>query len=97
MPHHGKDPLADEIKRFLATAKKMQEEADKLNLGSTGKFPEGKLVEHDEGEIQIAITHYKGKVVINFGKPVSFIGFTPEQAANIAQTILDHADAAREG
>jgi hypothetical protein len=81
--------LAEEYQKL------MQQEAIKQGLGPTGKFPEGKIVEHDEGEIQIAITHHVGKVIINFGTPVAFIGFTPEQAESIAYTLLKHSTEAR--
>lgn len=68
-----------------------------FGLGATGKFPEGKLTPADEGEIKLAIGHKGGKVVIDFGTQVVWIGFTPNQAEEIAQTLLKHADAARTG
>ena len=61
-------------------------------LGPTGKFPLGKLTASDEGETQIAIGSSKGKVVIDFGSPSVWIGFTPEQARDIAATLIKHAD-----
>jgi hypothetical protein len=61
-------------------------------FGPTGKFPQGKLTPEDEGEIQIAITDYNGKVVMDFGKPITWIGFTPDQAGEIADNLLRHAD-----
>lgn len=45
--------------------------ADHLGLGATGEFPEGKLTEVDEGELKFAVGYMKGKVVIDFGTPVS--------------------------
>lgn len=68
-----------------------------LGLGPTGQFPEGKLHQSDEGEIKLAIGHKEGKVVIDFGSQVTWIGFTPNQAEEIAALILKHADAARIG
>jgi hypothetical protein len=64
-------------------------------LGATGQFPEGKLADNDEGEIRVAIGQQNGKVVIDFGKPVAWIGFTPEQAEEIAVTLREHALEAR--
>lgn len=64
-------------------------------LGATGRFPLGKLVPEDEGEIAIGFAHTDGKVVIDFGKPAAWIGFTPEQADEIADTLRKHADAVR--
>lgn len=96
MAHHSSQG-DDEInslfaRKLLENAKRLQDEANRLGLGPTGQFPEGQLVDHDEGEIRIAITAYQGKVVINFGSPVAFIGFTPEQATEIGEILIKHAD-----
>lgn len=61
-------------------------------LGATGQFPEGKLTAHDEGEIKVAIGTKDNKVVIDFGQPTAWIGFTAEQAREIASTLTKHAD-----
>ena len=63
-------------------------------LGATGQFPEGKVTKEDEGEIRLAIGSKTGTVFIEFGKPVAWIGFTPQQAKQIALTLLDHAEQA---
>jgi len=60
-------------------------------LGPTGKFPDGKLTDSDEGEIAIAVGSKDGKVVIDFGKPTAWIGFTPAQANDIADLLRKHA------
>jgi hypothetical protein len=58
-------------------------------LGATGKFPKGKINEHDEGELNIGITkNYNGKIMIDFGKPVMWIGLDPEEAIAIANAII---------
>jgi hypothetical protein len=64
-------------------------------LGATGQFPEGKLTPEDEGEIRIGITHLDGKVVLDFGKRVAWLGLTPDQADEIAATLIKHAAEAR--
>jgi len=71
--------------------REMQDEARRLGLGATGKYPRGSLNEHDEGEIQIGIAADKknGVVVINFGKPTSWLGLTGEQALQIAQSLRE--------
>lgn len=96
MAHHSSQQDNDFnslfVKQMLDGVRKMQEEANKLGLGPTGQFPEGQLVDHDEGEIRIAITTYQGKVIVNFGSPVAFIGFTPEQATEIGEMLIKHAD-----
>ncbi len=80
--HHGKS-LNDA----------MQQESLLQQFGATNKYPEGKLNETDEGEIQLGVTHDPkiGKVIINFGKPVAWIGFSGAQAMDLARSLEDHA------
>ena len=37
------------------------------------------------------VGHENGKVVMQFASPTAWIGFTPEQAMDIAQTLITHA------
>jgi len=85
MAHHSE--LNSELLNKL-----MSNAVQKMELGATGQFPEGKLTPEDEGEIRIAITSINGKVVIDFGKPIAWIGFTREQAKQIAETLLEKAN-----
>lgn len=66
------------------------------NIGATGEFPDGKLTDDDEGEIRIGITEKDNVIVLDFCKPISWIGFTKEQAIQIAQTLIDKANAVQE-
>jgi hypothetical protein len=84
MAHHS-DVLSD----------KMQETAQQLGLGATQRFTHGRLNETDEGELQLAIGEENGRVVMNFGKPVAWIGFTPEQAMEIALSLMQHSNKAK--
>jgi hypothetical protein len=43
------------------------------------------------------VTHDKGTVIINFGKPVIWIGFPPWQAIEFAKVIIKHAEEVIEG
>ena len=95
MAHHSSNPSPEFEQFFQEQAKRLHEEAQNLQFGPTGEFPEGKLVQEDEGELKLGITHHKGKVVIDFGSPVTWIGFTPEQADEIAKTLIQHASEAR--
>lgn len=81
MSHHsGYD---DEAQRKLHAAMK----------DALGEFPAGKLNDADEGALAVGIGHQRGKVVVQFPKPVNWIGFTPEQAIEIAETLVEHARA----
>jgi len=62
-------------------------------LGPTGKFPGGRLAESDEGEILFAVgVVEKGKVIINFGKPIVWIGMSAKQARRLAKILRRRAD-----
>jgi hypothetical protein len=47
----------------------------------------------DEGELTlgVAFDEKNGIVVINFGKPVAWMGLEPAQAIEMAKTILKHS------
>ena len=90
MAHHGgfeKGGLSPELRSLLG----MPEEA---KLGSTGQFTHGKLCPEDEGEIQLAINADPAteSVTINFGdKPVAWLAMTPQQAVEIATSLIRQA------
>lgn len=84
MSNHFSDPtlIPDSLKRRLTE-----------RLGATGRFPEGKLGKHDEGEIAFAVAadpKHK-KVLIDFGKPVAFLGMNPEQAVALGEMLIAKA------
>ncbi len=62
-------------------------------FGSTGKYPDGKLNESDEGEIVfgVAADTNNNVVIINFGKPVMWLGLPQATAIQLAKLILKHA------
>lgn len=93
MSHHGSHPFeGDEGPAFAARAKLMR---DLLNTtgfrGAVGSYPDGKLTKADEGMIQFAIGEENGKVVIDFGTPVHWVGMTAQQAASFASAVLAKA------
>ena len=86
MSHHSSMPPMDsepskEAERELHAAMKLL----------LGEYPDGKLNVQDEGAIALSIGEETGKVVIRFPKPVAWIGFTPQQALEIAETLIYHA------
>ena len=96
MAHHGSEPSdAEEPKRFEDIQKCNKLMRDLLSTtgfkGALGEFPEGKLTKTDEGAIQFAIGEKDGKVVIDFGTPVHWVGMTPQQAAEFASLLLKRA------
>ena len=96
MSHHGQNPLNDkhsEMMRKILSAEQ-QSTGDPLRdmqRKLQGEFPDGRLNPNDEGGLAVMIGHEKGKVVMQFPSPTAWIGFTPEQAMDIAQTLISHA------
>jgi len=95
MPHHGSEPFDEEP---LSPDRKMERNKLMRDLlsttgfrGALGDFPEGHLTKTDEGAIQFAIGEKDGKVVIDFGTPVHWLGMSPQQAADFASLLLKRA------
>jgi hypothetical protein len=91
MAHHGDDPaiLRDEFRDIIGRMRRQ----DQADFGPTGNYPRGNLNADDDGEIMIGITAdpKTQTVLINFGKPVAWIGFTGEQAQQIADSLVKKA------
>lgn len=91
MSHHGDipedSPLRDAVRKIL----------DKPLIGATGLHPEGKLTPHDEGGIQFAVGVKDGKVVLDFGQPVVWLGMSPGDALQLAETLIQRARQAAKG
>jgi len=63
-------------------------------FGPTGDFPQGKMSNDDEGGLQIGITSDEhGRVIINFGTQLSWIGLEREYVVQFAQLLLKRAGA----
>lgn len=91
MSHHGTDPFEEpeRLQKMESLKKKLLDTA--AFRGALGDFPEGQLTKMDEGAIQFAIGEKDGKVVIDFGTAVAWVGMTPQQAADFASTLLKRA------
>ncbi len=87
------DAMRDQFRVQESTYEQRIDELEK-SLGPTGRFPLGKVAESDQGETAMAVGHTKGKVFLNFGSPMKWIGFTPSQARILAGHLLEHANAA---
>jgi len=72
-------------------AKMIDASSNELGFGATGEFPEGKITDDDEGEIQFGVTTKDEKVVLNFGKPVAWFGMTRDQAEKLGRLLINRA------
>lgn len=86
MSHHSEDRLPDDLRRQLLDTAAFR--------GALGTFPSGQLTKTDEGAIQFGVTERDGKVILDFGTPVAWVGMEPQQAADLASLMLKHARAA---
>lgn len=66
----------------------------KDRLGATGLFPYGRLNPDDEGQLRMAVGVKQGPlgkvVVIDFGKPVTWLGLPVKEARELVGLILRH-------
>lgn len=84
MSHHGSDlPMSERLKHLMDA-----------EPGPTLRHPRGKLTCDDDGEISIRIAadRANGVVVFDFGVPTKWIGFTHQQARDIAALLIARAD-----
>jgi len=87
MSHHWSEPRSFSNEEL----NKMRNQEKAPLFGPTGKFPDGKLTENDEGGIQFGVTVHEGRILLDFGKPIQSIGFTAEEAKILGQILLDRA------
>lgn len=96
MSHHGSEPfdgMPEDPERKRARDKMMRDLMGSAAdfRGALGDFPEGNLTKTDEGAIQFSVGEKDGKVVLDFGTPVVWVGMNPQQAADLASLILKRA------
>lgn len=78
MSHHGNDPERE---------RELSENMKRI----FGEFPNGRLNKHDQGAMAVAISAENGVVTMTFGHSLKWIGFTPDQAIEIAEILIKHA------
>lgn len=93
MSHHGSNPLENNplLRKMLQEAPATGDPLKDMQRKLQGEYPNGRLNAGDEGALAVMIGHEKGKVVMQFPSPTAWIGFTPERAMDIAQTLITHA------
>ena len=87
MSHHGSAPFGPQQ---MEAFKRLQKE-----IGPTGEFPAGKIATTDEGALKFAVVRHGQKVMMSFGTPVEWIGFGPDEAVQLALTLVRHAGEAK--
>jgi hypothetical protein len=76
MSHHSSELPLQELDRIRRA----------LDLGATGRFPDGKVVAHDEGELRFAVASDPTR---QFGKSIRSLVMTAEQASELGKLLID--------
>ena len=82
-PHHGSRDESELIKRWH----------DQLEGRAKRAYSEGRIGATDDGDLACAInTDYQhGKIIMDFGKPVTWLAMTPKDAFAWAQQLIKRA------
>lgn len=75
----------------MDTLKAFQPWNKRPQLGATGDFPRGKFNADDEGALTVGVATQDKTVLVNFGKPVAWLGMPKADAIAFANTIIQHA------
>lgn len=93
MSHHGMNHpnISPLLQKLMEQAETPGDPLKDMQRKLQGEYPDGRLNPHDEGAFAVMLGHEKGKVVMRFPSPTVWVGFTPEQAMDIAQMLITHA------
>lgn len=63
-------------------------------MNESNKYPRGKLNEHDEGQTSMAIAadNKKGVVIVQFFKPIAWLGLPKQQALELSELLKSKAN-----
>lgn len=81
--HHGSGEESELMKRFIEQAEGRAKRA----------YSEGRINADDDGDLSCAITtdHAHGKIIMDFGKSVTWLAMTPKDAFAWAQELIKRA------
>lgn len=61
------------------------------DIGPTGDYPNGKLDFDDDGGIRVDLSTYRGRIILSFSVPITWLGMNPDQAITIAEKMIEYA------
>ena len=81
--HHGSGEESELIKRFREQVEGRAKRA----------YSEGRIAATDDGDLSCAIStdHAHGKILMDFGKSVTWLAMTPKDAISFAQQLIARA------
>jgi len=86
-PHHG------DRQNDAETKKLMERFTAQIEHRAKREYSQGRLNANDDGDLAVVIsTDYQNKrIVLDFGKPVTWLGMNADDAMSLAQQIFDRA------
>lgn len=95
--HHGeREPMNPELRKLLSSKESLLRAFNSQRAGTAPReYPDGRLSGDDDGELafKIGSDPDKGVVVIEYSKPVVWVGMKPQHAIELAQALIKHARA----
>lgn len=92
--HHGSTPLEEKTELDEDIKAEHQKRFQETMLRGGGKkISDGRLTPTDEGAIRFLVGEKDGQVIIDFRKPVLWLGMPPAQAVRFAEIIIAKARA----
>lgn len=58
-------------------------------LGLTGRFPHGKIRKDDDGELKFQVGIHEGLIIMDFGRPATWIAFDVKMAKNLINILSE--------
>lgn len=91
MAHHSDKPPSFDLHRVVrvdgADVERLMRRLMDNTLGPTGRFPAGALAIEDQGELRFSIGTRDDKIVFLFGKAITYLGLTMDQALHVAREV----------
>ena len=80
------DAVEEERDKLVAKLKEIQ------TVGATGQYPHGRVGPDDQGGLKSALYIREGKLVLDFGKPLSWLAMTKAEAQTLAVGLFKKAE-----
>ena len=94
VPHHGNGDMPEEIKKHLQEQEELMQRFREQATGRAKRtYSEGRKGADDDGDLAYMIgPDETGEIIkLDFNKPVEWIGFSPESAVQLAQSLIKYA------
>ena len=94
--NHHSEGMSPEMRKLFEDQQSARARfQDQVDRRARRTFSEGRIGAADDGDLAFVIGRHPDKelVVVDFGKPVEWIALPPQQAIELAQSLIKHARA----